>query len=88
MTAAAGDEWLQRADWSARASEFGELSIDSTPYATITIDGRPAGVTPLLHASVAAGHHRVRLSLRDGRSRDVDVDVPAGKAAAPVVIHW
>ncbi len=66
----------------------GEVSIDSTPYANVAIDGRAAGITPLLHTSLPAGHHRIRLTLRDGRSRDVDVDVPAGRAAAPVNAHW
>jgi len=66
----------------------GEVSIDSQPYATVSIDGHAAGITPLLHAKLAAGHHRVRLRLEDGRTQTVDVDVPAGHAAAPVHARW
>jgi len=66
----------------------GEVSIDSQPYATVSIDGRRAGITPLLHTKLPAGHHRIHLTLIDGRSRDVDVDVPSGRAAPPVTARW
>jgi hypothetical protein len=66
----------------------GEVSIDSSPFASVSIDGRAIGITPLLHASLPAGRHRIRLVLRDGRTRELDVDVPAGRAAPPVTVHW
>jgi eukaryotic-like serine/threonine-protein kinase len=66
----------------------GWYSIDSTPFATIAIDDKPAGVTPLVHKSLAAGKHRVHAVLADGRTKDVVIVVPAGKLAAPIVLRW
>ncbi len=80
----AGDGSSMRA--SHRAP--GQFSVDSSPFATITVDDHPFGVTPIIHHALAAGRHRLRAVLRDGRSQELTVDVPAGKAAAPIVLHW
>jgi len=66
----------------------GTFSIDSTPFAKIFVDGQEFGVTPLIHRSLAAGHHKVRAVLADGRNRELDVDVPAGRAASPIRLSW
>ena len=70
------------------ASRPGELSVDSTPWATIAIDGRAIGVTPLLHVRLPAGKHVVRATTNDGRTRDVTVAIEAGRAAPPLVLRW
>jgi serine/threonine-protein kinase len=70
------------------AKKPGFLSIDSTPFATIYVDDKPFGVTPIVKKQLAAGRHRVRAKLEDGRVKDLKVDIPAGKLAAPVVLTW
>jgi serine/threonine-protein kinase len=71
-----------------RRAAPGWYSIDSTPFATIAIDDKPAGVTPLVHKPLAAGRHRVHAVLADGRTKDAVIVVPAGKLAAPLVLSW
>lgn len=66
----------------------GTISIDSTPFATIFIDGKRADVTPLLNHSLSAGRHKIRAVLADGRARELSVDVPAGRAAKPITLTW
>jgi len=66
----------------------GQFSVNSTPYATITVDGHALGITPMIHHAMAAGHHRLRAVLEDGRSQELTLDVPPGKAAAPIVLRW
>ncbi len=66
----------------------GQISIDSSPWATVTIDGRALGITPLLHVSLPAGKHRLHAVLGDGRSRDITVAIEAGRVAPPLVLHW
>jgi len=68
--------------------ERGFLSIDSQPYATVFVDGHSIGVTPRIKWSLAAGRHRVRAVLQDGRSQELSVDVPAGKQATPIHLSW
>jgi serine/threonine-protein kinase len=75
-------------DRTTRRPPPGLLSVDSTPYATIFVDGHRLGLTPLLRLPLTAGHHRLRAVLADGRSREVDVDVPAGRAAPPLRLTW
>ncbi|MFN0248657.1 MAG: serine/threonine-protein kinase, partial [Kofleriaceae bacterium] len=66
----------------------GTISIDSTPFATIYIDGKRIDVTPLLNRSLPAGRHKIRAVLADGRSKELSVDVPAGRAAKPITLTW
>jgi hypothetical protein len=66
----------------------GTFSIDSTPYATIFVDGKRLGVTPILKHALAAGHHQIRAVLEDGRDRTFGIDVPAGKQAKPENLVW
>ncbi len=73
---------------TARAPKPGTLSIDSKPYARIYVDGKLLDLTPILGRSIAAGRHRVRAVLVDGRSKELTVDVPAGRAAKPIVLTW
>ncbi|CAN5904514.1 hypothetical protein BH11MYX3_BH11MYX3_26640 [soil metagenome] len=73
---------------TARAPKPGTLSIDSRPYARIYIDGKLLDLTPILGRTIAAGRHRVRAVLADGRSKELTVEVPAGRAAKPILLTW
>jgi serine/threonine-protein kinase len=66
----------------------GLFSIDSNPFATIVVDGHDLGPTPIVHHALPAGKRRVHATLRDGRHKDFVVDIPAGRAAAPITLAW
>ena len=66
----------------------GRFSIDSTPYATIFVDGKRLDVTPISRRSLRAGHHRVRAVLADGRHKDFAIDVPSGGQTEPIHLTW
>ncbi|HTR49561.1 MAG TPA: serine/threonine-protein kinase [Kofleriaceae bacterium] len=67
----------------------GWLAIDSTPFATIFVDGKQLGITPLPHAALPAGRHTIRAVLHDGRVQDLRVDIAAGQTHAPIVLdRW
>ena len=66
----------------------GLFSIDSNPFAKIVVDGHDLGPTPILHHSLPAGRRRVHATLADGRIKDFVVDIPAGRAAAPITLSW
>jgi serine/threonine protein kinase len=58
----------------------GSLSISSRPRgATVILDGRVVGVTPLTLPEVAAGSHAVRLELEGYRAWSVSAQVVAGQ---------
>jgi eukaryotic-like serine/threonine-protein kinase len=81
---------IEMAPTSARAPKKapGQLSIDSTPYATIYVDGVKLGVTPIVKRSLPAGRHKLRAVLEDGRAKDLAIDVPANKLARPIQLTW
>jgi serine/threonine-protein kinase len=66
----------------------GFFSIDSTPFATVYVDDKPFGVTPIVKKRLSAGMHRVKVVLKDGRSKTLKVEIPPGKLAAPVQVTW
>jgi serine/threonine-protein kinase len=70
------------------APRYGYVSIDSSPYATIYIDGRRTGVTPLIRYRVRAGKRRVRAVLESGQSRRFTITVEAGELAPPRQLRW
>ena len=59
------------------APKPGSISIDSTPFATIFIDGKRADVTPLLNRSLSAGRHKVKAVLADGERSVSRINLPA-----------
>ncbi len=73
---------------SSHAPKPGFVSIDSTPYATIYVDGVKLGVTPLVKKPLRAGAHKVKAVLGDGRSRTIEIDVRSGKLGKPIVLTW
>ena len=71
------------------ATGTGLFSIDAKPYATIFVDGKELGITPLVHKPLPAGHHKVRAVLRDGRSQELSITIVAGKALPPITLdRW
>jgi serine/threonine-protein kinase len=72
----------------AHREHAGRFSIDSTPYATIFIDGKRLDITPISRRSLRAGHHRVRAVLADGRHKDFSIDVPSGGDTNPIHLTW
>jgi serine/threonine-protein kinase len=65
----------------------GWLSIDSKPFATIYVDDKYLGQTPLVHKQLPAGRHRVKAVLADGREKQQTITVRAGKTE-PVQLTW
>lgn len=66
----------------------GFISIDSDPYATIYVDDRRAGITPLIEHSARAGRRRVRAVLKSGREKEFHIDVEPGKVAPAQQLSW
>jgi hypothetical protein len=97
-TAAAGGSGTAAAPDSAPSSHTsnshktagakGALSVDSTPWATIYVDGKKLGITPLIGKPLPAGKHHVRAVTEDGRTQDRDVVVEPGTAPTPIRLHW
>jgi serine/threonine protein kinase len=66
----------------------GTFSIDSTPWATIYIDGNSLGITPILKRSLPAGRHKLRAVAKDGRVKEMSIDIPSGRLAKPIQLTW
>jgi hypothetical protein len=77
-----------RAVAAVPAGPPGSLTIDSEPYATIYVDGRRLGDTPLFRAPVPAGRHRVRAVRGDGTQRTFTITVRPGKELPYGQIAW
>jgi hypothetical protein len=54
------------------------VSVNATPWATIEIDGRLVGETPLADVPLTPGPHRFVARLPDGRVLERVVDVGVG----------
>jgi serine/threonine-protein kinase len=67
----------------------GWVSIDSDPYATIFIDGKKVGVTPLARIPLQAGAHRVKaVSSQGGTEQSFNVSIESGKEARGKKLAW
>ncbi|MDB4964188.1 MAG: serine/threonine protein kinase [Myxococcales bacterium] len=73
---------------TSRPARPGTFSIESTPFATIFLDGKRLDVTPMVGYRLPAGRHRLRAVLVDGRAKELTVDVPAGQSARPIHLTW
>lgn len=53
-----------------------QVNINATPWASIQVDGRDLGYTPLADVPLAPGPHRFRAELPDGRvvEREIEID--------------
>jgi serine/threonine protein kinase len=66
----------------------GLLSVDSSPFAVIYLDGNRLGETPFFNQRVSAGKHELRAVLDDGRSQKRTVTIEAGKATNLGKLAW
>jgi serine/threonine protein kinase len=66
----------------------GFLTVGSTPYSTIHVDGVKLGVTPLFRKPVAAGRRRLRAECSCGKTRELWVTIEPGVAAPAVKLTW
>jgi hypothetical protein len=64
------------------------VSIDSTPFATIHLDGTRLGPTPIIKHKLSAGKHTIRATLPDGRKQTRTVRIESGRTAAPITFAW
>jgi serine/threonine protein kinase len=60
------------------AARLGKLFIDARPWATIYVDGRKLGVTPIVGHALPAGGHVIKAVTEDGRTQSLRIEVPAG----------
>ena len=51
------------------------MAVNATPWATIEIDGKEAGDTPLAGLSLPAGTHLFRARMPDGRAVERRVEI-------------
>ncbi len=52
---------------NARRSPPGYLTIDASPYASIFVDGKKLGITPLVRVELPSGRRNIRAVTADGR---------------------
>jgi serine/threonine protein kinase len=59
----------------------GTLTFGARPWCNVTIDGAPAGQTPIVNRSLSAGNHRIGCTNPElGVSRNLTVEIQAGQA--------
>jgi serine/threonine-protein kinase len=66
----------------------GSITIDSDPWATIWIDGKKQGPTPLVRVSLSPGEHTVKAKTADGRVKTFTIKITSGKEASPRKLTW
>jgi serine/threonine-protein kinase len=66
----------------------GYFTIDSKPYATIFVDGRKLGETPLFRVRLAPGTRRVKAVIASGKTQTFSVTIQPGKQAPPRRLEW
>lgn len=66
----------------------GMISIDSRPYATIYVDGRRIGVTPIIGYKVRPGRRRIKAVTASGETRRFTMRVRPGKRARAKRLTW
>jgi serine/threonine-protein kinase len=60
--------------------ERGRLSIDTTPWSTVFLEGKALGDTPLVGVSLPAGKYKLKLVSEDTqKSKAIDVEILPGK---------
>jgi hypothetical protein len=66
----------------------GWVSIDSDPYATIYVDGKKVGVTPLARIALPPGPHRVKAVSSQGGEQVFNVSIESNKEARGKKLAW
>jgi eukaryotic-like serine/threonine-protein kinase len=70
------------------AERVGYYSVDSRPYALVTIDGVPHGETPLYRIPLSPGSHEVRVVREDGATKTFSITIVAGKEVSSRRLKW
>lgn len=66
----------------------GTYSVDSNPYATIYIDGKSYGDTPLFKVPLIAGRHRIRAVRSDGKIRRLMITIEPATLFSSGTLTW
>ncbi len=79
-TAAAADSvrHIETARPAPRPRQPGYLSVNSRPWAELSVDGQVVGNTPQVRVRVIPGRHQLLLARPGFQAHSVWVDVPAG----------
>ncbi len=72
----------------AGVAEPGYYSVDSKPYATIYVDDKSYGETPLFKIQLPAGKHRIRAVRSDGKSQRLSITIQSGKLFSSGTLSW
>jgi hypothetical protein len=72
----------------AAVAEPGFYSVDSKPYATIYIDDKSYGETPVFKVQLTPGKHRVRAVRSDGKSQRLSITIQPGKLFSSGTLSW
>jgi eukaryotic-like serine/threonine-protein kinase len=70
------------------ALEPGKLSIGFEPYATIYVDNKKLGETPIVKRSIPAGKHKLKAVAEDGRIKTFDINIQPGKHENLGTLNW
>jgi serine/threonine-protein kinase len=71
-----------------RPTAPGYFTVDSRPWATIYVDGKKLGVTPLLRVPLSPGSHVLRAVSQTGREQRFKVVIESGKEAPRRRLVW
>jgi serine/threonine protein kinase len=71
----------KRREEKAPALEPGFFTVDANPYATIYIDGKNVGPTPVIKVTLSAGRHTVRAVPQSGKAKIITITVEPGRLA-------
>jgi serine/threonine-protein kinase len=77
-----------KAPVDAGVAEPGFYSVDSKPYATIFIDDKSYGETPIFKLQLPPGKHRVRAVRADGKSQRLTITIQPGKLVSSGTLRW
>ncbi|MEJ7600058.1 MAG: serine/threonine-protein kinase [Kofleriaceae bacterium] len=77
-----------RQERPAASGPPGYLTIASRPFATIFVDQRRLGVTPLYRIEVPSGKRRIRADCSCGKTQRFVIEVLPGVAAPPRNLTW
>jgi len=78
----------KKPDEAAAPDDPGQYSVDSKPYATIFIDGKSYGETPLFKVPLPSGRHRIRAVREDGEVQRYTVTIEPGKLTSSGTLGW
>lgn len=66
----------------------GYLTIDSSPYATIFVDGKKLGVTPIFKVKLSAGPHKLKAVSATGAKKHMKLNLKPGRTKNLGRLNW